>query len=265
MGLLTNLKAQKAMTLQGKGETEKARKLYEECEAEGLMSARPLLGYAVLLIRAEEYEKVQHLLTKIQKCPDINPAQKSQVYVYYAICCIKRGESRKGVLLLEKQHGRTPTGLTYQTLGSMYVEKYAGKPWPPRAAQYDDYGGEVAPAQTEEQAAQEWVEDMDKAEKFLRDALEYDDEDPICLDNMGQWLYRIKGDKAAAKEWFQKAIEIRPTQIDTLWFLSRYDVEEGKDEEAIDKLETSLSSHFSPLNYCTRQMVEEEIARLKKE
>ena len=40
---------------------------------------------------------------------------------------------------------------------------------------------------------------MEKAEEFIRKSVEYDEEDPICLDNMGQFLYRVKGDKAGRK------------------------------------------------------------------
>ena len=85
---------------------------------------------------------------------------------------------------------------------------------------------------------EQWQKKIDRTRKMLDDSLEYDDEDPVCLDNMGQFLYRIVGDKAAAKEWFDKAHEEKPGQIDSLWFLSRYDVEAGDTAAAIEKLET---------------------------
>ena len=56
----------------------------------------------------------------------------------------------------------------------------------------------------------------------------------------------------------------KPGQIDTLWFLSRYDVEEGNNADAVKKLETALNGRFSPLNKVTKQEVEAEIERLKR-
>ena len=104
--------------------------------------------------------------------------------------------------------------------------------------------------------------DLEKAEEFNLKALEYDDMDAISLDNMGQTLYRLKGDKAAAKPYFEKAIKEKPGQIDTLYFLAQYDMEAGDKAAAREKLETALKGRFSPLNYVTRDMVEKELAAI---
>jgi len=261
MGFFTKIKASKAMALHNKGDMEGARKLYEEAVKEGLDMPRPLLAYALLLIRAGEYEKAKALLIKTQKAPGITAEQKSQLFMDYAVCCHKLGETEKGVSLLEKQHRRAPTGMTYQTLGYLYVEQFspehkeaflAYKP-----ATDDD---EPAPAEDREQL---WEEGKQKALAFNLEALEYDDEDSIALDNLGQTYYRVLGDKATAKGYFDKAHEIKPGQIDTLWYLSRYDLEAGNKAAAIEKLETALEGRFSPLNFATKAMVEAEIARLK--
>ena len=104
---------------------------------------------------------------------------------------------------------------------------------------------------------------MKKAEDFILKSLEYDDEDPISLDNMGQFIYRVKGDKEGAKAWFDKAIALKDKQIDTLYFLSRYDLEAGDREAAIEKLEKAAGGNFSPLNYCSRETILKEIEKLK--
>ena len=86
----------------------------------------------------------------------------------------------------------------------------------------------------------------------------------MCLDNMGQFLYRILGDKEGAKPWFEKAITFKEGQIDTLWFLSRYDLENGDAAAALAKLEKAAEGRFSPLNFATKEGVQAEIDRLKK-
>ena len=126
MGFMASIKAQQAMRAHGKGDLEQAKKFYEEAIDKGLMSARPMLGYAILLIREGSYDKAMSLLIKAQKCPDLTPDQKSQLFVDYAACLMKKGELDKAIHLLEKQHNRAPIGLTYQTLGYMYVGRKAG-------------------------------------------------------------------------------------------------------------------------------------------
>ena len=117
-----------------------------------------------------------------------------------------------------------------------------------------------APALSPEE---EWEAGIEKAEVFIRKSVEYDEEDPVCLDNLGEFLYRVRDDKEAAKEWFDKAIDIKENQIDTLYFLSRYDLDAGDREAALEKLEKAAAGRFSPLNYCSREMIQQEIEQLK--
>lgn len=281
MGFMATIKAQQAMRAHGKGDLEQAKKLYEEAIDKGLMSARPMLGYAILLIREGSYDKAMPLLIKAQKCPDLTPDQKSQLFVDYAACLMKKGELDKAIHLLEKQHNRAPIGLTYQTLGYMYVEKYSGAkpvaeavpekateaPEMPEAPETEASAEEAAEqpkVKTQEDIDREWQEGIDKMFAFIQESVDYDDEDPVCLDNLGQAYYRVTGEKDKAKEWFEKAHAEKDSQIDTLWFLSRYDLEAGDKAAAIAKLEKALDGRFSPLNFCTKDMVREEVERLKK-
>lgn len=281
MGFMATIKAQQAMRAHGKGDLEQAKKLYEEAIDKGLMSARPMLGYAILLIREGSYDKAMPLLIKAQKCPDLTPDQKSQLFVDYAACLMKKGELDKAIHLLEKQHNRAPIGLTYQTLGYMYVEKYSGAkpvaeaapekaaealemPEAPETEASTEAAEEQPKVKTQEDIDREWQEGIDKMFAFIQESVDYDDEDPVCLDNLGQAYYRVTGEKDKAKEWFEKAHAEKDSQIDTLWFLSRYDLEAGDKAAAIAKLEKALDGRFSPLNFCTKDMVQEEVERLKQ-
>lgn len=276
MGFMASLKAQMAMRAHGKGDLEKAKALYQEAIDKGVLEARPMLAYALILIREGKYEEAMALLLKAQKAPDLTPDRKTQLFVDYAACCAKTGQLDKGVKLLERQHERTPIGISYQTLGYLYVEQLAaGKPvadestvvMVPGPHEFSDPVPGEGLTVEEKQAIldEQWAAKVEKARKLLEDSIEYDDEDPVCLDNMAQFLYRVMGDKAAAKEWFDKAHEEKPGQIDSLWFLSRYDLEKGDKSAAIEKLETALEGRFSPLNYADKAMIEAEIARLKAE
>ena len=285
MGFLTGIKAARAYRLQQKGQKEEALKLYEEAFAEGLNEPRYVLAYAMIIIRNGEYQKAKDFLVKHQKAPGMTQDQRITLFVDYAACCFRLGNIDKGISTLEQQFRKTETGLLYQTLGYLYVEKYdaankpafdepAEEPEPAEeqpAEAGEETGAEEAEGAEQAEASEEkalspqeaWDEGVEKAEEFIRKSLEYDEEDAICLDNMGQFVYRVKGDREAAKEWFDKAIAIKDTQIDTLYFLSRYDEEAGNREAALEKLEKAAEGRFSPLNYCGRETILKEIERLK--
>ena len=272
MGFLTAIKANKAYRLQQKGQKEEALKLYEEAFAEGLNDPRFNLAYALLIIRNGEYQKAKEFLVKHQKAPGMTQEQRITLLVDYAACCFRLGDIDKGINTLEQQFCKTETGLLYQTLGYLYVEKYdaANRPAPaavteeaaePEEAPSDN--GETAEPEKTLSPQEAWDAGLEKAEAFIRKSLEYDDEDPICLDNMGQFLYRVREDRDGARQWFEKALAVKDSQIDTLFFLSRYDEEAGDREAALAKLEKAAGGRFSPLNYCSRETVLKEIERLK--
>ena len=221
MNLITTIKARNAAAKQSKGDMEGAIKLYEEALAGGLTDLRYILGYTVLLLRRGEYQKAREILIKFQNAP-MSADQKTTLFVNYAVCVYRMGELEKGIGVLEGQHAKNPCGLVYETLGYLYVE----------------------------------VGDAEKALAFNLEALEYDDDDSIVLDNLAQTYYRLLGDKEQARKYFDKALAVKPAQIDTLYFLAQMDVEEGKGEAARSKLETALKGRFSPLNYATPEKIQ---------
>ena len=278
MGLGTMFKANKAYRAQKNGDEAEAMRLYEECFQEGLADPRYVLAYAVLMLRDGQYQKAKDFLVKHQKAPGMTPDQRVTLIVDYAACCYRLGDLDKGVRKLEEIFRKNPNGLLYQTLGYLYVEQFdaakkaaflareteqqeqGGPAEAAIVAERADAEGEAVPMTLEEQ----WEAGRQKTLKFNQEAVEYDDVDPVSLDNLGQTWYRVMEDREAAREFFEKAHRIKPEQIDTLYFLSRYDLEEGNTTAAVEKLEKAAEGRFSPLNYCSRDQVEAEIRKLKE-
>ena len=284
MGLMASIKAQKAYNLHGKGDYEGALRLYEEAVAGGMNNPRFLLPYSTLLLRRGEYAKAREILRQTQKAPGLSGEQHIQLFVNYVACVYRLGEIDKGIALLERQHAKETTGLLYQALGCLYVEKYDLRNTP----DFDALEAAEAAAAEEKQIADDqeapmedaaagkptepeevnhtpreaWQQGIDRAEALIRESIEYDDEDAVCLDNMGQFLYRVKGDREAARPWFERAIQQKDNQIDTLYFLAQYDLEEGKKDDARQKLEKALKGRFSPLNYSDKEKIEAALAQL---
>lgn len=233
MGIMDGFKARKALLSHQKGKTEEARAAYEELYKSGYVSAAYMLPYSVLLLREggeNNFIKVKEILKKAEKAPDLDASRRQELLMDFAVAQYKLGELDKAVNLLEASHKKGPCGLTYQSLGFLYIE----------------------------------TGDAEKALAYNQEALDYDDEDPVVLDNMGQVYYRLLNDKEKAKEYFEKAIQIKDSQIDTLYFLAQYDKGAGKTKEALEKLEKALDGRFSPLNFATKEKVQSEIDQLKK-
>ena len=222
MALAELFAMRKAVKAQNEGNTEEAMRQYQACIDQGSQDMKCILSYVVLLLRKGEYEKSREILVKVQKYP-MTEDQRRQLFINYAACVYRLGEIDKAIQLMERQHEKGESGLVYETLGYLYVEKG----------------------------------DFDKALSYNTQACEYDDEDSITLDNLGQTWYRLGNDKQKAKEYFDKAHELKPRQLDTLYFLALYDLEAGDKEAAKDKIETLLEGRYSPLNYASREKAEE--------
>ena len=232
MGMFDSFKARKALIDHRKGNIAAARAAYEALYADGFINASYMISWSYILLREggeENYKQVKEILVKAQKDPTLTEQQRGDLLVNFAVADYKLGNTEKAVELLERVHQKTPKGETYGALGYVLIEQG----------------------------------DAEKALAFNEAALEYDDEDPVILDNLGQIHYRLLNNKEKALEYFNRAHELKPGQIDTLWFLSRYDLEAGKKDDAIEKLTTALEGRFSPLNYVTKATVEEEISRLR--
>ena len=49
-------------------------------------------------------------------------------------------------------------------------------------------------AQKQKIIDEQWQKKVEKAAAMIDKAIDYDDEDPVCLDNKAQFLYRVIGD-----------------------------------------------------------------------
>ncbi len=234
MSFMANIKGRKALLKHQKGEIEEAKILYKEAINSGCKQPNVFLSYAILLLKNDDFEQAKQILVKAEKLPKATAGNKQEVHMYYAIAAFKLGDLEKALSLLERQHQRSPSGNIYSALGCIYIE----------------------------------IGNIEKALQINQEALDYDEEDPIFLDNMGQTYYRLLQDKAKAKPYFEKALKIKDNQLDTLYFLAQYDIEEKNYTDAREKLHKAFDGNFSPLNYTTKEKIQaslDAISLLEKE
>ena len=221
MSFMGNMTGNKALTAHSKGDYRTALKLYEEAYEKGMDKPRLLRGYSVLLIRTSQFDKALEVLKRMEKMP-MDAKEKTDLHINYAIILWQKGHLDRAMEILEDEFRHTKNGTLYSIIGYLKIEQG----------------------------------DAEEAIRFNKEALEYDDEDPVFLDNLGQTYYRLVGDKETAKIYFDKAIARKPKAIDTNYFLALYDIENGDIESAKDRLDTARVGMFSPLNYATPEMID---------
>ena len=232
MGLLTKFKARRALIAHGRGNTDEAYAQYCQAYEEGLTAPRILLPFSILLLRRGEYEKAKEVLKKVEKAPEgVTPDQRAQMLTNYAVASWKTGRLAYAVDLLKEVHRKGPNGINYGTLGFLLIEQG----------------------------------DLDEALAFNQEAVAYDDEDPVVVDNLAQTYYRLAHDKEEALKWFEKALALKDSAIDTNYFLALYDMEAGRAQEAREKLEIAREGRFSPLNHATVELIDEALAQLPQD
>ena len=221
MSFMGNMTGNKALTAHGKGDYRTALKLYEEAYAKGMDKPRLLRGYTVLLIRTNQFDKALEVLKKMEQMP-MDAKEKTDLHINYAIILWQKGHLDRAMEILEDEFRHMKNGTLYSIIGYLKIEQG----------------------------------DAEEAIRFNKEAVEYDDEDAVFLDNLGQTYYRLVGDKETAKIYFDKAIAIKPKAIDTNYFLALYDIENGDIESAKDRLDTARVGMFSPLNYATPEKID---------
>ena len=221
MSFMGNMAGNKALSAHSKGDYRTALKLYEEAYEKGMDKPRLLRGYSVLLIRTSQFDKALEVLKRMEQMP-MDAKEKTDLHINYAIILWQKGHLERAMEILEDEFRHTKNGTLYSIIGYLKIEQG----------------------------------DAEEAIRFNKEALEYDEEDPVFLDNLGQTYYRLVGDKETAKIYFDKAIALKPKAIDTNYFLALYDIENGDIESAKDRLDTARVGMFSPLNYATPEMID---------
>lgn len=264
MGFLDDMKANRmgqkaynvhvqANDLQKRGKLSEARKkypealqLYAEAYEAGCRKTSILMAYAVLLMRSGEFERARELMREISKDKSMSEDTHFELRINYAICLWRLGILDKAIETAEFAGKHAKNGSYYSTLGTLLVD---------RAKQDHDF---------------------ESVKKFLDEAMEYDDEDPATLDNMGE-LVLLMSDEARASgnieeadalrkqsvEYYEKAHEEKPGQITTLYALAKFERENGNIERAkelVDKAIVHSSSKVCPISI---EMLKELKAQLE--
>ena len=209
-----------------------ALEAYRQAIEAGDENPKHLMAYGVLLLRTCEYEKARAMMLKVEKMPGLNQEMKKQLRLNYAVCVWKLGQLDRAIELMRQACVYGMNATVYGSLGYMLIEK-----------------------------ARE-TGDFTEAVEFNQKAYEYDDDDAVVLDNLGQ-LNLAMGKREEAFDFFKRAHERKPTQVDTLYYLAKLYHENGETAIAVKMLERALSQNYSALCTTTREQAQELLDQIQ--
>lgn len=216
----------KKMYKEAEEKHREALEIYRQAVEAGDENPNHLMAYGVLLLRTREYEKARAMMLKVEKMPGLNQEMKKQLRLNYAVCIWKLGQLDRAIELMRQVCSSGMNATIYGSLGYMLIEK---------ARQTGDFT---------------------EAVEFNQQAYEYDDEDAVVLDNLGQ-LNLAMGKREEAFDFFKRAHERKPTQVDTLYYLAKLYHEDGETATAVKMLERALSQTYSALCTTTREQAQQ--------
>ena len=209
-------------TAEAKPKHEEALKLYDQAVKGGCLKPSILMAYGVLMLRYGRFDEAKAVLLKAEHAPGITKDEKHQLRINFAICQWKLGSLDSAIEQLKIAMNEGANGVIYGSLGYMLIEK---------ARQTGDFS---------------------EAIEFNAKAMDYDDEDPVVLDNMGQ-MNLAMGKREEALKYFRQAHELKPRQVDTLYYLAKLAAEDGDRAKAVEYLESALDGNYSALCTTSRQ------------
>lgn len=225
MSFINNMRAMQAASLYARDKQQQANALFDRAYEGGVTSARARLMCANNFLRRGRFAQAQALVQPVLAHKDKKlsiPAQSIQ-----GIALWKLGEISQSVQVLRSVFDQGKNGMIYGTLGCVLIDH-----------------------------------DLDEAERFNLEAYDYDEDDAVVLDNLGQIYYR-KGDLERARRYLKRALERRPTQADSLYTLALIERDEGNWENAQHLLELALKKPISSVCSVTQQQAEQTLAEVR--
>ncbi len=235
-----NPQALYAYLIHARGNLKKARTLYDRAFAAGCDRARFYAACGVLLLRNNEFENAKNFLAEslawFESDKRFAPPKKGQnkrytksdranIRVNLALAYWKNGDIDHAVQMLDEVYAFYKNASFYGSYGYLLI------------AQGDKTG------------------DYTRAEEINAEALDYEADDAVIQDNMGQLRYR-QGRFEEARVFFQRAHELRADQIDSIAYLAFIAHELGEDDKARELADKALSMEFKPLGTVPRETVE---------
>ena len=211
-----------------KGNLDNAAKQYEKAVRFKKRAIDLKVSYGFLLLktgRVDEAERVlQECVSQGRSSDERNLAKSNLALVLW-----KKGQLDQAISMLREVIANYKTTAIYGSLGYLLIEKG----------------------------------DLDEALKFNMEALEYNSENAIIMDNVAH-LYYLRGEMDKAGEMFLKLKEKNPHFPEAWYDYGRYLEDSGRREEAAEMYEKAVSCTFSFNSTISREQVQKRLNALRE-
>ncbi|MEI7024265.1 tetratricopeptide repeat protein [Paenibacillus sp. y28] len=219
--------AMRASNAYNAGKQEEALLLFEKAHRTGHMAVHQASSYGYLLLRSGRTEQAEGVLTQAMQSRNKNRMERLMVETNYALLLWKLGRVSEAVKLLEQLRRDYRHTTVYGSLG--YLLLLEG--------------------------------DLDHALDVNLEAVQFNDSDPVILDNLGQ-TYIARGEFEKAAELYDKLEERKPVFPEAYYYHALVLLHQEKTEAARAKLQQALECRFTALQTVTREQVEQRLASL---
>jgi len=208
-----------------KGDIVHAEEEYRKAIAAGDNDPSRYLAFGVLLLQKGDIQEGIDILTKALAFP-MDARTKATLRANRALGYLLNGQSAKALAALEDLRENYPCALVYQVLGYAYIK----------------------------------TEQYDKALPYCLEAVEYDDQDTVILDNLAQ-LYIALERWDEAQKTLDQGFAIRKKQADMLYHQALCDLHRGDRAAALEHVKLAQTCPINALNDVSRETLE----RMEKE
>ncbi len=230
MSFIGNFYGKRAYYLHSRRKLEKALPYYEKALEKGTTLPKVIAAYGVLQLRGGEYQRAIDLFDQALALERLDGNTKTKVRINRALAYYKVGRMDKAITAMEDIHAKGPTSRVYQTLGYLYV-----------------LDGQ-----------------LEKGLAYNQEALAYDEEDTVVLDNLGQ-NYLLLGRWDEARPVLERAYALRGDQSDILYHLALVEQHDGHLDKAVELAEKASRCPMDSLNDATPEKVAKLIAACRGE
>lgn len=210
-----------------RGEFEKALKMLERALKANPKNSGIRGSYAWLLLKLghtrEAEKQIDQAIADANRDDIRNPLNGTKALVHW-----KKGELDQAISLMEKTMESFKNTNTYGTLGFLYIEKG----------------------------------DLDRALSFNLEAYDYNNTDPIILDNLG-CTRLLRGEYEEAREIYQQLMKLKPHFPEAFYNYARVLAHFGELDDALYMCRTALSLKFWNTSTITREQVEAALKELE--
>lgn len=208
-------------------EIETSFKWFEKGYKHG-MDVKQKVTYSYYLLREGEVDRCEAVLSSILGFKGAKPEERYLAKSHHALLLMKTGRQDEALEELLEIFPVYKNSIMYGSIGYLYI----------------------------------LMGDMKKAEEFNLEAVEYNSEDKVILDNMVQ-VYNILGEKEKAFSYAEKLMEKNPTFIEGYYNAALAAKNVGKTELAVSYLEKTEDIKTTFLSNVSHEQVSKLLEELK--